>query len=113
MAPPCLACTTIALLLNIALAFFVISGSAFGTVWSPDVFKQRAEHERLTRAALGCYGQSPIRDCFERRSLDQLAGYDGSMGAVGAPDINEALSPQAHCDNADFFDSEDYPQSRG
>jgi len=80
---------------------------AFGTLG------QRAEHERITRAALACPPDvKSTGDCFEPRSLDQLAGDVGTVGAVGAPDIDEFFTPAAHCDNADFLDIPGYPQPR-
>jgi hypothetical protein len=37
---------------------------------------QRAEHEKVTRRAVGC-GTSPVRPCFESTSLYTLAGGSG------------------------------------
>jgi hypothetical protein len=51
------------------------------------------------------------RDCFEPRSIDQLAGHGAGFGAIGAPDRTEVSVPAAHCDDADFVTG-DYPQSR-
>ncbi|MEV4443103.1 CinY protein [Streptomyces sp. NPDC049577] len=83
---------------------------AFGTV---NALGQHAEHERVTRAALACApGARSDGDCFEPRSLAQLAGHDGTFGAVGAPDSDEALSAEAHCDNADFLALPGYPRTR-
>jgi len=74
---------------------------------------QRSEHERITRAALACApGVASTAECFEPRSIDQLAGHAGTFGAVGSPDVNEIYTPQAHCDDADFLDIPGYPQSR-
>ncbi|GAA4603409.1 hypothetical protein GCM10023195_11270 [Actinoallomurus liliacearum] len=82
---------------------------AFGTVG------HLAEHERITRAALGC-ASGAGSDCFEPRSLDQVAGKKGTFGAVGSPDnplTGEILTSAAHCDNADYVDGPDYrPQDR-
>ncbi|MGK5628735.1 CinY protein [Streptomyces sp. URMC 123] len=84
---------------------------AFGTV---NALGQHAEHERITRAALACApGTSPAADdCFQPRSLDQLAGRSRSFGAIGAPDTDEVLNPAAHCDNADFLAVPGYPRTR-
>ncbi|MFC5723383.1 CinY protein [Streptomyces gamaensis] len=83
---------------------------AFGTVNS---FGQHAEHERITRAALACApGKPSDGTCFEPRSLDQLAGHQRTFGAVGAPDSDEVLTPEAHCDNADYLAQPGYPRSR-
>lgn len=76
----------------------------FGTI---DGLGQHREHERITRAALACpSGQKSNGDCFEPKSIDQLAGKQGTFGAVGAPDIpvgGEVFNPAAHCDDADFL----------
>jgi hypothetical protein len=94
---------------------------AFGTV--NGILGQRAEHERITRAALACPpGVRSTGDCFEPRSIDQLAGTTGTFGAVGAPDGDEFMTEhaKAHCDNADFLTGDrsgpgvapPYPQTR-
>src|SRR3954463_6990530 len=86
------------------------AGHAFGTI---NGLGQRSEHERITRAALACPpGVKSDGSCFEPRSLDQVAGHTGTLGAVGAPDVNEFFTPTAHCDDADFLDVAGYPQSR-
>jgi hypothetical protein len=97
-----------------ALALSVGGGAlAFGTI---DGMGQNREHERITRHALGC-GQGGVdaSACFEKASLDELAGKPKTWGAVGAPD-NPArglmLSSEAHCDNGDWVDVAGYPQSR-
>jgi hypothetical protein len=84
---------------------------AFGTIRQ---FGQRAEHERITRIALGCFaGMASADDCFEPKSLDQVAGADGTFGAVGAPDSDQQIfDSRAHCDDADFLDRPGYPRSR-
>jgi hypothetical protein len=82
----------------------------FGTI---NGLGQNAEHERLTRAALACPAGTPSTgDCFEPRSIDQLAGTTGTFGAVGAPDADETLTPSAHCDDADFLAGGGYPRTR-
>lgn len=83
---------------------------AFGTT---HYFGQRAEHEHITRSALGCpaYG-----DCLDHEPLDVLAGKPGDFGGVGQPDVPPADGEEAHCDNADFLSpSVDpaYPRDRG
>ncbi|MFI9202693.1 CinY protein [Streptomyces sp. NPDC053048] len=83
---------------------------AFGTV---NTLGQHAEHEQITRAALACAPGTPSDGtCFEPRSLDQIAGHDGTFGAVGAPDTDEVIRPEAHCDNADFLTTPGYGHSR-
>ena len=72
---------------------------------------QRAEHERITRAALACAGAASST-CFEPRSIANLAGESGTFGGVGAPDSDEIFNGAAHCDNADFLAAAGYPQSR-
>jgi hypothetical protein len=82
----------------------------FGTI---NAAGQHAEHERITRAALACPAGTPSTgDCFEPRSIDQLAGRTGTFGAVGAPDADETFDPSAHCDDADFLAGGGYPQTR-
>jgi Ricin-type beta-trefoil lectin domain len=90
------------------------TASAFGTV---NILNQRGEHERITRLALGCRaGQPHDGSCFEPASLDNLAGTGATFGAVGAPDdIPLRLwggPPYWHCDDADYLNVPDYPQSR-
>ncbi|GAA1984331.1 vWA domain-containing protein [Catenulispora subtropica] len=86
------------------------TASAFGTI---NGLGQRSEHERITRAALACApGVKSTGDCFEPRSMDQLAGHSGTFGAVGSPDLDEFNDPAAHCDNADYLNVAGYPQSR-
>jgi hypothetical protein len=92
----------------------------FGTINEPEVVGQHCEHERITRAAFACPPGVTISDgrCFEELSLHQLAGRSGpdghvgwgTNGAVGAPDMLDPTpeGPEAHCDNADFFDTEAY-----
>lgn len=85
------------------------SASAFGTIEGGG---QHREHERITRAAVACpAGASSDDDCFEPRSVDQLAGRGKGFGAVGSPDLTEVSNPAAHCDDADFL-AGDYPQTR-
>lgn len=83
---------------------------AFGTIG------HLAEHEHITRAALACGTAGGDADCFQPRSLDQVAGMKGTFGAVGSPDnplTGEILTSAAHCDNADYVNGPDYrPQDR-
>lgn len=83
---------------------------AFGTVNGAG---QNSEHERITRHALACAALSATDDCFELKTLVQLAGEDRNFGAIGIPDRG-ALVPEnkAHCDSGDYFDIPDYPQSK-
>src|SRR3954454_918617 len=83
--------------------------SAFGTIEGGG---QHREHERITRAAVACpTGAESAGDCFEPKSLDQLAGRGQAFGAVGAPDRTEVSDPTAHCDDADYLDG-GYPRTR-
>jgi len=83
--------------------------AAFGTIEGGG---QHREHERITRAAVACpAGTDSNDDCFEPRSVDQLAGHGKGFGAVGSPDLTEVTNPAAHCDDADFL-AGDYPQTR-
>lgn len=101
------------------LLFFASSqASAFGTV--DGVKGQNREHERVTRHALGCAEGLDRSICFERESLDEIAGKPTSWGrvywgAVGAPDNPATLlmfSSSAHCDNGDYVDSPGYPNTQ-
>jgi hypothetical protein len=84
--------------------------SAFGTINGAG---QRSEHERITRVALACpLGVPSTGDCFEPRSMDQLAGRSGTFGAVGSPDSDEIYTTPAHCDDADFLNLLGYPRTR-
>src|SRR4051794_6117402 len=64
----------------------------FGTVNEPIKLQQHAEHEKITRAGLQCapgYGpQDTPGRCFEDKSIAQLAGEEGDVGAIGASDID-------------------------
>ncbi|KAK0610901.1 hypothetical protein B0T14DRAFT_529285 [Immersiella caudata] len=99
--------------------------TSFGTVNEPNILGQHNEHEMVTRLAFQCPGPKSDGTCFERRSLDQLAGYHldfmgfpivggGFNGAVGAPDTLDPVpeGPVAHCDDADFVAIPGYPQNR-
>jgi hypothetical protein len=95
---------------GVALSGLAAAGpaAAFGTTSA-----QGAEHERITRLALACPAGVPSDgSCFEPKSLDQVAGRTGSFGAIGAPDVDEILTPAAHCDDADFLNVAGYPRSR-
>ncbi|MET8151669.1 CinY protein [Actinoplanes sp. NPDC049668] len=99
--------------LALALAGSIVSvpapAAGFGTI---DGGGQRREHERITRAAVACpAGTGSDGDCFEPRSVAQLAGHGNRFGAVGAPDRTEVSVPAAHCDDADFL-AGDYPRTR-
>ncbi|MEU7907650.1 CinY protein [Actinoplanes sp. NPDC049118] len=98
--------------LAVAGAVLAVPGPAagFGTI---DGGGQRREHERITRAAVACpAGTGSDGDCFEPRSVAQLAGHDKKFGAVGAPDRTEVSDPAAHCDDADFLAGGGYPRTR-
>lgn len=91
------------IVLGVASLALVGTAFGFGTIRS---LGQNAEHERITRAALNFLGP---------KTLDELAGKNGTFGGVGAPDrpgrglINDA---SAHCDGADHLAYGGYPQSR-
>jgi hypothetical protein len=78
----------------------------FGTVRS-SALGQNAEHERITRQGM--------QDLLQAWTLSELAGENGTWGAVGAPD-NPARGlmdeKRNHCDGGDWFDESGYPQSR-
>lgn len=90
-----------------ALAF----GTVSGVKWPADAAKQDAEHERITRLALGC---GPGGPCFGPKTLDTLAGRwsqgKAEFGAVGGPDRSDKfLQSPPHCDNGDALDEPGYP----
>jgi len=88
---------------------FTSPAQAFGTLTL-----QGAEHEMITQGALACApGVARDGNCFEPRSIDQLAGHPGTFGAIGAPDVDEILDPAAHCDDADYLAVADYPHPAG
>lgn len=104
------------ILSSLAAAGLLVCASpvfAFGTV---HLLGQNAEHERITRHALGCgqAGAPAAGACFLPGALDEVAGRGGTFGAVGAPDhpangkINDAKS---HCDDGDYVAVSGYPQS--
>ncbi|KAK3361297.1 hypothetical protein B0T24DRAFT_585868, partial [Lasiosphaeria ovina] len=87
-----------------ALCFLATAqpGLSFGTINSAG---QHAEHEHITRDALGCApGVKSTGDCFEKLSILNLAGGPSTAGGVGAPDSDEVFNSAAHCDDADFLD---------
>lgn len=95
----------IALLLTLAA---IDAAFAFGTVRK--LLGQDAQHERITRAALSF---------LDPKTLDELAGKNGTFGAVGAPDrpgrdLDDV--PEAHCDGGDYLevgkDATPYPQTK-
>ena len=88
-----------------ALALLLITpdARAFSTL---NTLGQHAEHEHITRAALSDFGP---------RTLDEIAGAGGSFGAVGAPynPVRGLLfTSAAHCDNGDYLDFANYPQTQ-
>lgn len=98
-----------------ALLFLTSASSAhaFGTINSSDPHGEHAEHERITRLALGCgTDQTSDGNCFESKRLRELAGTDHAFGAVGKPDLTEFYKSAAHCDDADFLDVPGYPKTR-
>ena len=95
-------------------AIFVCAGAAHG-FGSINGFGQNAEHEQITRIALGCRAgnDAGVKDgfCFQPRSLDEMAGTRGTFGAVSAPDnplTREFDKSEAHCDNAKLRECRDY-----
>ncbi|MBS0297351.1 MAG: CinY protein [Proteobacteria bacterium] len=103
---------TVSIGLASAFALIATTALAFGTI---NGMGQNQEHERITRHALGC-GQGLGNDvCFQSKSLDEIAGKPGTWGGVGAPDNPArglAFSSDAHCDNADWVNVPNYPQSQ-
>jgi hypothetical protein len=92
----------------IAILVTAATALAFGTIHG---LGQDAEHERITRHALACVGGMAGPSCFEKETLDMLAGKTGTVGAVGLPDVTMITAPEAHCDMGDYSDAPGYPQS--
>ena len=87
-----------------------MSGWAFGTIRG---LGQDAEHERITRNALACKDGDASDGCFQKKTLDMLAGSKNNFGAVGLPDRGPLIfKADAHCDAADWFDVTGYPQTK-
>lgn len=80
---------------------------AFGSV-NLSALKQQAVHEPITRT-LSCRASDPVENCWQRASMSQLAGREGTFGGVGEPDnpLDGSPNPAArHCDNVDWgYDS--------
>jgi hypothetical protein len=94
-------------LVLVATAAVALAG--FGTV---NVGRQSAEHEKITRLALGCAAAGAADDCFEPEVVDQLAGRRGTFGAIGYPDASYAVfQSKAHCDNGDALPTPGYPRT--
>lgn len=97
------------ILASVAAALLATSAFGFGTIRS---LGQDAEHERITRQAFTCGKGIAKDDCFEKDTLDMLAGKKGSFGAIGVPDSGPMiLQPKTHCDGGDYLDVAGYPQS--
>jgi len=94
----------------ITVVFFSTDAAlGFGTVHGVG---QNAEHERITRHALGCELSREV-NCFEAATLKELAGGDNDFGAIGIPDRGSLVPVnKAHCDSGDFSDIADYPQTK-
>jgi hypothetical protein len=86
-----------------ALGLVPGTAEAFGSI---RYLGQHAEHEQITRMALGE---------FEPLTLDELAGKPGRLGALESPDNPfrglTSLS-EAHCDNGDYLDSSHIPGAK-
>lgn len=92
------------------VAAMAVGAAGFGTVRSK-VLGQDAEHERITRKGMNLPGYAMV----EPWTMDELAGKDGTFGAVGAPDNPTRglmSSLRAHCDGGDWYDEKGYPQSK-
>lgn len=98
-----------------------IIANPFGTINDGLLLDQHNEHEQITRRAFACDGEKSDGICFEKLSLNQLAGTHvgpvtglGTNGAVGSPDTLDPIPEggEAHCDDADFLAIPGYPHSR-
>jgi hypothetical protein len=83
---------------------------SFGTIRG---LGQNAEHERITRHALGCGLIGGDTDCFQDKTLQELAGGADDFGAIGIPDRGELVTKnKAHCDSGDYLDIPGYPHAK-
>lgn len=93
-----------AAVLIVALGWTATSSFGFGSI---NLLGQGAEHEKITRIALARFG-------LGNKTMTEIAGKTGSLGAVGAPDnpIRGLISKaEAHCDGGDTFPGRpDYPK---
>lgn len=98
--------TVIALL--ITTITWPIYAYAFGTVRH---LGQSSEHEKITRQAFSCEMNVNVGFCFQKKTLNKLAGKNFTFGGVGYPDKNQKLFKQdtAHCDNGDFLNTPEAP----
>ncbi len=90
------------------VAVMAVGSTGFGTVRA---LGQDAEHEHITRQAMN-RGGVPL---LEPLTLGELAGRNGTFGAVGAPDRpgrDLMSSEENHCDGGDWYDESGYPQSK-
>ena len=94
-------------LARLAVIALVFPATAFG-FGSTNSFGQSAEHEMITRLALKSEG-------FGSRTMDEIAGKNGTFGAVAAPDRPDRglmMTAAAHCDDGDYLDVPGYPHSK-
>ena len=91
-------------------------GTINGSIPLVPIVTFHAEHEMITRAALSCDSDTRVANCFGVKTISNLAGMDGTWGAVGAPDnipMHGGGGPSWwHCDEGDFVDQPGYPHSR-
>lgn len=100
----------VALVIGLLAMSVPTPGYAFGTV---RVMGQDIEHGRITRRAFSCYNTSAFGTCFDKKTLDSLAGKFGTFGAVGAPDRGRGLlESYAHCSGGDYYHVQGYPRSK-
>jgi hypothetical protein len=84
--------------------------TAFGTIRG---LGQNAEHERITRHALGCGLLGGDVGCLQDKTLQELAGGPDNFGAIGIPDRGELVTQnKAHCGSGDDLDIPGYPHSK-
>ncbi len=101
----------LAMILTLSFGFCT-HAQAYGTVHA---LGQDAEHERITRRALACDPAASTINCFQAKTLDELAGKKGTFGGVGFADIpTKKLVGQAsaHCDGGDYLDVPDYGRNK-
>jgi hypothetical protein len=103
--------TALAVLLTGALIALVPAAPEAGAFGTINGLGQSAEHEKITRASVACAAIPAIGNCFQPVSTRNLAGRNGTLGAVGAPDGGANFFTDWHCDDGDFL-AGGYPRTR-
>lgn len=99
----------------VSVGTLVLASSSAGAFGSLNIVGQNAEHEHVTREI------GKADPAWQPNSLSMLAGKDGNLGGVGAPDrpwdtssnVLKGSGPAyKHCDDGDYLAKAGYPQSK-